>query len=238
MSRAFEGLREQLLRGGVGPVRADRYVAELRDHLDDLVAEEREAGRSPADARAQALQRMGDTDALAAAMIARPELRSWPAKAPFLAYVVTPMALLALAIGAWLVTLVSGINWLRDRTGDRLDLAYWLGPWADGLAWFSNTMLALLLGWALAATALRQRAPAAWPVAGLVLLAAVGAALQVGVTLPRAGVPGEIELSANFNGLNALGLTSFWGRFAFDLAVTAIPYALARLWRPNLTAIG
>ena len=65
---------------------------------------------------------------------------------------------------------------------------------------------------------------------GLIALAALGAALQVDVTLPLGGAPGEINLRPEFGG-SPLGPSGYWGRFVLDLATTTTPYALLSLWR-------
>ena len=228
MPREFDLLRERLLRAGIGAAQAGRYIAELKDHLDDLRAEEQQAGWSPNDAEARAMRRLGYVDALAEAMIARRELRSWSARAPAAAYVVAPLLLLAIATVLWLVLLVGACSWLRGHAA--WGVADWparIRPLADGLAWFSNTMLSMVLGWGLAASAIRQRAPLQWPMLGLLVLAAVGAALQVGVTLPTGGAPGEVELGTELGGSF---VTGYWGRFALDFAATGAPYALFHLW--------
>src|ERR1700748_1601694 len=92
----FEALRETLLRGGIAPRHVRRYVRELADHLDDLAAAERAAGRDEEAALLAAQARLGGDDALAAAMLARPELKSWAAKAPWLVFgLVPPLATMA-----------------------------------------------------------------------------------------------------------------------------------------------
>ena len=50
MAKQFNELRECLLRAGVAPRHVRRYLSELGDHLADLKAEERKAGRSRAEA--------------------------------------------------------------------------------------------------------------------------------------------------------------------------------------------
>src|SRR5579859_1830609 len=62
-------LRERLLRAGVAPRHVRRYLAELRDHLADLTAEEERAGHGRAEAESAALVRLGGMDDLAKAMI-------------------------------------------------------------------------------------------------------------------------------------------------------------------------
>jgi hypothetical protein len=228
MPREFDLLRERLLRAGIGAAQAGRYIAELKDHLDDLRAEEQQAGWSPNDAEARAMRRLGYVDALAEAMIARRELRSWSARAPAAAYVVAPTLLLAIATVLWLILLVGACSWLRGHPA--WGVADWparIRPLADGLAWFSNTLLSMVLGWGLAASAIRQKAPIQWPILGLFVLAAVGAGLQVGVTLPVGGAPGEIELGSE---LGRSFFSGYWARLALDFAATATPYALFHLW--------
>jgi hypothetical protein len=237
MRREFDPLRERLLRAGIGSAHAGRYIAELRDHLDDLVAEEQRAGRSARDAYSHAMQRLGDADALAESMIVRREFQAWSARAPVAAYVVAPPVILTLATAVWVVGLVAACTWLRHTTGEPSDLPAWTVPAADGAARFSNATLSVLLGWALAATAIRQRAPVLWPMLGLIALATLGAALQVDVTLPAGGAPGEINLRPEFSG-SPLGLSGYWGRFVLDLAATATPFALLSLWRAAHAAEG
>ena len=115
MPSPFDALRERLLRAGVSPKQAHRYLQELRAHMDDILAEDRGNGVAADMARARA--RLGGDDALAAAMLARPEFRAWSAKAPFLAYLVAPcvglLALITIAMAAVAVT----CTWLRRTTG-------------------------------------------------------------------------------------------------------------------------
>lgn len=237
MPREFDLLRERLLRAGIGSAQAGRYIAELKDHLDDLRAEEQRAGWSPNDAEARAMRRLGYVDALAEAMIARRELRTWSSRAPAAAYVVAPSVVLAAATALWLALLVGACNWLRHSAGAPADWATWLRPLADGAQWFSNTTLSMVLGWGLAAHAIRQRAPLQWPMLGLVVLAAAGAALQVGITLPVGGAPGEIDLGSGPAG-SVFGMSGFGARFALNLVATAAPLALFHQWFTRRPAPG
>ncbi len=88
----FDHLRERLLQGGIAPRHVRRYLRELGDHLDDLAAAEREAGQSEEAALRIARARLGEEDNLAAAMLARPELKSWAARLPWLVFGVAPPA--------------------------------------------------------------------------------------------------------------------------------------------------
>jgi hypothetical protein len=115
MSAVFDPLHEQLLQGGVGRRHARRYVAELRDHLDDLVAEEIAAGHAPGEARERAMARLGDMEALAQAMTARSEFRAWTARAPAAAYVLAPPLALCLGVALAMCAIVLMVNMLRPE---------------------------------------------------------------------------------------------------------------------------
>ena len=45
MPADFEHLRDRLLRAGVAPRHVARYLTELTEHFEDLIAEEKLAGR-------------------------------------------------------------------------------------------------------------------------------------------------------------------------------------------------
>lgn len=222
MLTSFDPLWERLLQGGVARRPARRYLAELQDHLDDLIAEERRAAADEADARSRALARLGSVDALAAAMIARPEARAWSRRAPVAAYLIAPAFAFAAGAALAMAGVVLTANWLRRASGGAADMPPWSLAMAADVVFFSNGVLAVLLGWFLGAMAIRQRSAPVWPVLGIVVLAAVGAAVQLQVTLPSAAGHGEIGFSPR---------AGFGGRLALNLALTLIPYAGLSLWR-------
>src|SRR5437588_11599390 len=82
----FAGLSERLRRAGISPRRVRRLISELEAHFDDLVAEFRLTGLSQAESESQAANRLGTEDVLAESVIARPELRSWTRRWPWLAF--------------------------------------------------------------------------------------------------------------------------------------------------------
>jgi hypothetical protein len=219
MQSLFDPLWDRLLRGGVGRRHARRYVAELKDHLEDLLADERREGSKMMDAESRAQARLGSPEVLAGAMIARRELRAWSARAPVAAWLVAPSVGLVLCTALTMAGVVMTSKWIGS---------------ADGVVLFSNVVLPVLLGWALVAMAVRQRSAPVWPVVGLIVLAALGAALQVQVTLPSAGAHGEIGVASSFASLSAWG--SCAGRAALNLALTLTPYAGLGLWRAATVA--
>jgi hypothetical protein len=226
MPQSFDLLWERLLRGGVSRRHARRYLVELGDHLQDLVAEER-AGAEPRSAETRALARLGNPETLAGAMIARRELRGLAARAPIATYVIAPPLALAAGAALAMVGIVATATALRNGGAA---LPAWVQTAADAGILFSNGLLPVLLGWALGVVALRQRSAAFWPVLGMVVLGVAGAVLQLDVTLPSAGHHGEIGLATG------LGPTfAQWsgpvGRLALNLALTVTPYAWLSSWR-------
>jgi hypothetical protein len=162
-------LRERLLRGGIAPASAERYLAELTDHFDDLVDEMIAAGCSPADARVAALDRLGDPDTLAQPMLFNPRFQSRACRHPVLAYLALPLVL-QVAVVVVLATLlvIAGRNGLAlEGIGAATSLLLLLAP--------------LALGWSVAATALRRRARLVWPLLGMLVTLLVGAALRLHV---------------------------------------------------------
>jgi len=216
---SFEPLWERLLAGGVRRRPARRYLAELRDHLDDLIAEERRAMNDPREVETRALCRLGSFEMLADAMIERREFQAWGRKAPVAAYLVAPAVALAAATALTVVGVVTTVEQVRGAAGPG-NLPSWLGEFATGMMFFSHAILPVLLAWALSAVAFRNRSPWLWPTCGIVALASLGSIFHPVLTLPSATARGEVAVSPD-------GI----GAFAVLLAMAAVPYAALLLWR-------
>jgi hypothetical protein len=89
---SFAKLKDQLLRSGVAPRHVRRIVAELDDHVSDLMSEALASGDSPARARTFALQRIGDPSLIAERVIEHGEFRTWIYRYPRIARVYLPVA--------------------------------------------------------------------------------------------------------------------------------------------------
>jgi len=176
----FDRLAERLLRAGIAPRHVRRYTRELNDHFDDLVREEITGGASRALAETRALSRLGSEDTLAAAMLERPELRSFMARFPWAVFGVGPIALLVLSF-------VGGLYlefWLVNHSGwlFRGLLGMTPGPVAARLATriytVYNTLIVyggpLLFAWLFTWMGTRQRMPQAWIITGVALVCVMG----------------------------------------------------------------
>jgi len=93
---SLQSLRTSLHDGGVSSAYINRLMAELDDHYADLEREARASGSERPAAAVEALRRLGQQDAIAAAVLAKPELRSWSHRWPWLAGLMSHVLLLLL----------------------------------------------------------------------------------------------------------------------------------------------
>ena len=93
---SLQSLRTSLQDGGVSSVYINRLMAELDDHYADFEREERTSGSERPAAAVEALRRLGQQDGIAAAVLAKPELRSWSHRWPRLAGLMSHALLLLL----------------------------------------------------------------------------------------------------------------------------------------------
>ena len=235
MAKQFSELRERLLRAGVAPRHVRRYLGELTDHLADLRAEERQAGRNRAEAEAAAMLRLGGVDELAQAMIGQREFQSWSVRAPWAAFGVAPLLVLAVAWYVALFILWSGWNVFLPGSDTPFVRLQGVAILFFGVGRSIFFGAPILIGWGVGLMAARQRLRAVWPVVSLVLIALIGGASRVHVRrAPVADGLGYIGM--NFN----LGPGSLWGVPAglvhalVILLLAAVPYAVWRVQRAYL----
>jgi hypothetical protein len=196
----FEHLRERLLKGGIAPRHVRRYLRELSDHFDDLALAEREAGQNEEAALAIARARLGAEDNLAAAMLARPELRSWAARLPWLVFgVAPPLAMMAalFALGLPLV-LIARADGMMGQAG-RMAAPAWFQLLAHVTALSTNLVLGTVVAFLLVTIAERQRLNWKWPVLAIAILAVAGFHMVVSFPMPgQRGGQISIALLAEF----------------------------------------
>jgi hypothetical protein len=176
----FDRLSERLLHAGIAPRHVRRYVRELGDHFDDLVREEKAGGATRELAETRALSRLGNDDALADAMLSRPELRSLTARYPWAVFGIGPIVLLALSVVGglylelWLLNQPLGV--FTYLTGQPP------GPVTARLATriytVYNTLIVygapLLFAWLFYWMGSRQRMRLAWIVTGVAIICVLG----------------------------------------------------------------
>jgi hypothetical protein len=210
MPKSFDELRERLLRAGIAPRHVRRYVTELADHLADMRAEEERAGRSRAEAEYAALIRLGGIDDLAKAMIERPQLQSWCARAPWATFGLAPLFLLAGAYVVALFILWSGWKTFLPGADTPFVRIHGFAIFYFGVGKLIYFGAPILIGWGVGFIAARQRFKEVWPIVGFVPIALIGGTTQVHAS--RSAVPGGFgHISMDFT----LGPT-----------VSGVPYGL------------
>jgi hypothetical protein len=176
----FERLRERLLRAGIAPRHVRRYVAELRDHLDDLVRDEIACGAMPGEAYANARARLGNDNDLANVMLARPGTRSLAARFPWAVFGIVPAASVFAAVFAAVLIEVMIFNALHalvphPPAGAREMLISVMAVWN----WLATTAAPLAIAAVLCAIGLRQRMQSTWIFAGIAIACCLGAFQQL-----------------------------------------------------------
>lgn len=225
MRPEFDDLRERLLRGGVRPALARRYVAELSDHYEDLLETETPEA---------ALRRLGSSEPLAAAMLAQPGVRSWTARAPWATLTLAPlMALVAASVLPALLLFLAVRAFAADLDYGHAALP---GTWPykvlDLLYAFNEHLLPILVGWGFVTLAWRQRAGVGWLCSGAALTALVGGGLFLMIDW-NVGYPANVRFGVGLQ--FAPIFTTVWGRSlergVVNLLIILLPYAVLRCGR-------
>ena len=165
------------------PVMSAATSHELSDHLADLRAEGVRDGRSPPEAESAALARLGSIDDLTHAMTGKRNFQSFTARAPWAAFGLVPLGLLAaLYVVACSILAFGWLIFLPRPTRPLAPI-----PTAQSMAieniWFQTGRMIYfsapyLVGWTIALAAARQRSRALWPAIGLRLIAWCGGTAQ------------------------------------------------------------
>jgi hypothetical protein len=224
-------LRERLLRAGVAPRHVRRYVAELVDHLADLRAEGEGAGLSPADAESAALARLGGIQALSKAMIAKRQFQSWCARAPWAAFAVAPLVLLAWAyLSACLILWTGWILFLPGTHSPFIPVEGLAVPYFQlGRMIFFGAPV--LIGWCVGLIAVRQRFGVFWPAVGLILVSFVGGTARVHASPPAGpAAAGHVSMGLSLGDF-VLGITNGLLHALVILLLTALPYLVWQMAR-------
>lgn len=230
--RPFAELRERLLRAGVAPRYVRRYLTELADHWDDLVAQEEYGGCSRANAEASALIRLGKVDDLAQAMLRQRRFQSWCTRAPWAMFGVAPVFALA---GIYLVAcliLWSGWNIFLPGTDSPFTRLHGLAILYFGVGRLMYLGAPVFVGWGICALAARQRFNLLWPTMGFVLIALVGVTARIHTTPPI--VPNGIgHVSMNF-----AFQSSSLAHATLNLLLIILPYLIWLSYRARRTVSG
>jgi hypothetical protein len=237
MSLPFESVREELLRAGIAPRHANRYVIELREHLADLTARERAAGLDPKQSVERAGALLGSDAELARAMIDKGAPRAWAARAPLAVFAVLPVLLLVGVI--WAVA-ISMMHLLEPVGGlAPADMAQRHGWLIAAVSFVVCYLVGPLLAAGSIAVALRQRLTSHWVWIGLLLVASISGLFGFHMHVnPSAsshgvdshfGVVGVIYVHGHRSLEATLGVAALRAAVLFGIAATAYRFMRMRL---------
>ena len=218
--RDFRDVATQLLDAGVSPRRVRRLVSELTDHCDDLREELSATGLSHQEADAEALSRLA-ADAMVKDVLARPELRSWVRRWPWVAFTVVPIAMLVVLFVGTMAALVFSIDFAVNRLGVDIGGTAGLRSFAQALPGVAVWVMPIVAASACCALALSRRAPAIWTVVGVFLTSSIGALTNAQMEFQSAAPHGVISAGIGF-GTDALLLPI--SRTALTLTVVLAAY--------------
>lgn len=219
----FSNLAETLLKGGIAPRHVRRYLAELREHLEDLTAQQRAAGYDGEDAAIRARARLGSDRELAAAMLEQKQFRSWAARAPWAFFVLLP-PVTAVAIGIpFIVSLV-----LIGKYYDFLEMhapppPQWFQNLASGLVLTADLIMTPLAAILFVAIAHRQRLKLIWPCVATTLLLILFIHSDVNL-LPRDKGNLSIEAAPIFMASAWKMMAEHWPLVTAQYLLTLIPF--------------
>jgi hypothetical protein len=195
MSLPFESVREQLLRNGVTASYANRYVSELRDHLQDIVDNECASGSSAEQATERAMVLIGRETVLSRAAIESGAPRSLAARAPWVMFVLLPIVL-------WIAILSAEIVWMMHLLWPMQGLAPTEMPASYRLlieigSFVSKYLVGFLLIAGCTTVAVRQRVSSGWIWVGLCAIALLTGILGIymHVVPPQSGDKGSTVYS-------------------------------------------
>ncbi len=182
----FENVREQLLLAGMAPRHARRYVTELREHLTDLVAQERASGHAVRQAEERALSLMGSDTQLVQAVLDQGTPRSLTARAPWSVFAVVPVTVLVAVIGITAFTMMQLLWPVRGLAPTDMPAGY--SSLIAAVSFFTNYLIGPLLATGCIALAVRQRMASLWVWIGMGLIALISGFLGFHMNvIPAAG---------------------------------------------------
>ena len=179
----FYQLEQELLKGGIAPKTVKRLKVELQDHWESLYQEALALRMSPGEAADYASSQIGDNDALAASILARPELKSLAHKHAWLVFGFVPLFITVLSFIALLMAIV-GFAHLIDGNALKSEVPVWLEMLAKGYIGFMSYGLHLVVIYVLMKSAVTRRANLVWPSVGGCLVAILGSVLTFSIQFP------------------------------------------------------
>lgn len=229
----FDRLRERLIAGGVARRHVKRTLAELRDHYDDAIDDGLAQGLTHDAAAEAAWQRLGHEDHIVSTVLARPELRSLPARYPRVVFGAGPVLLWAavtLSSVFLLVTVVRLCQIAEILPPPRTSVEpMWMQHLGHTLMFIYMRIWPVAIGAGIAAIAARLRLVPGWAVTGAVVVSLLSAFSTYALIFPTVpGEPGQL----NFGwGVSSAELPQTMALTLLNVGFIGIAYWLGQRWR-------
>ena len=231
MSLPLENVRDQLLRAGVPPRFAGRYVIELREHLADLTERERKAGLDATAASERARELLGTDAQLTQAMIETAP-RALAARAPWAVFALLPFMTLLTLICAIIATMFRLLEPVQSAWPGGVPNTY---VWAiTGASFVTRYLLGPAIATACIVVSLRQRRSSQWVWIGVGLVAVTSSlfGFNMNVRPPFGADPGGAAFSVvravfvdgHFSVAATLSLAAMRATLLFTIAAFAYRY--------------
>jgi hypothetical protein len=169
-------------------------------------------------------------------MLARPEFRSWTARAPWATLIGGPilaMIVVTVAIFAPFAAYAAIFRAMLLPDAPRGIEPMWLQNIMQTAVYVLVFVAPILIGWVPAAQAIERRLAPLWPITGLLVFAVVTGTLDIGVSFPKiAGDHGELRIGWGLWGDFSTQFSGF--RIGLNFVLTATPYLL---WRRRVAAV-
>ena len=227
MPAPFDGLEDQLLRGGIAPRHVKRYLRELSEHLADLTEAQAAAGFDADDAAARARAALGPDTELADAMLKQRDFRSLSARFPWLVFGVMPPLAVVFAFFLLLPFMIV-LGHLGGAIDTHNKLALPVPAWFDWaktiILFAANLLIGTSLAFFLARMAARQRMKLAWPLAAMALILIFG--VRARSHAGNNGISFHLEtLLVSYRGLGSAVFPYHWPTFLAQAVLLGLPLA-------------
>ena len=197
----LDGMRRDLLLGGIAPKTVTRLLAELTDHIDDLKTQAIAEGKSELEANAYAHEAIGRETEIVSGFLERTELKSYSWRYPKAVFLAGPMLLLLGSVGLFFLSLF-GITVLYPEFFElktNANIAPTTKAALQSILFFNCYLLtpALVAGFCILAK--KRSIPLLWPLIGACIVAAFGSGFAYTLVWPTELAEGSLSINWGYS---------------------------------------
>ena len=197
----LDGMKRDLLLGGIAPKTVTRLLAELTDHIDDLKAQAIAEGKSELEATAYADEAIGRETEIVSGILERPELKSYSWRYPKAVFLAGPMLLLLGSVGLFLLSLL-GVTALYPEFFElktNTSIAPLTKAALQSILFFNCYLLTPALAAGFCVLAKKRSIPMLWPLIGACIVAVFGSGFAYTLTWPSELAEGSLSINWGYS---------------------------------------